>query len=82
MPMGQNAEGEWVDFAHSCPKCKRHLPLPEYTEKHCPNCGEFQRDPMKPPEDYVAAVPKVCPNCSATCLPNDKFCTSCGEKLK
>jgi len=40
--MGPNAAGEFVSFAHSCPSCGTHMPLPEYKDKPCPKCKGIQ----------------------------------------
>ena len=76
---GRDENGEWVHYAHSCPSCGAHLPLPEYAGKHCPKCSGLQPKPMSQQE---LPAHTTCPKCSATCLPNDNFCTECGEKLK
>jgi rRNA maturation endonuclease Nob1 len=76
--MGPNSQGQWVNYNNRCPKCQKHLPLPEYADKCCPNCGQNQPDPMKRQE---AVQPPAC-SCGHQPNPDDKFCIQCGKSLQ
>lgn len=44
MPIGPNADGQWVHPNHKC-NCGEHQPLPQCADKYCPQCRERQPGP-------------------------------------
>lgn len=77
--IGQNAQGEWVDYAHKCSGCNTHLPLPEWAGKFCPQCGQKQHSALDL-QNTPVPVESKCVKCSALLPPNAKFCPECGTK--
>ena len=49
--------------------------------ENCPSCGKWQKESIFC-RRCGAAVSQVCSDCGQTCRNTDKFCGSCGRKLK
>ncbi len=85
MPIGPNAEGQWVDPNYECIKCGTRQPLPECEDKYCPKCGTRQPGPnmQLEAENLERLKKKVCPksNCRHENVPSANYCTECGTQL-
>lgn len=83
--MGPSADGKgWVNLNHTC-SCGERLPLPEWADKFCPNCGRRQPGPeMKKAEQAAEeAKLKTCPkpDCRHVNNKDANYCIMCGTKL-
>ena len=87
MPKGWNDQGELVDFAHTCPKCGEHCPLP--STKICKGCGTKQLVTVADFQELYGAPNTVteCPECGTergklSSGHPANFCSSCGYKYE
>lgn len=82
MPMGPNADGQWVNPNHKC-NCGERQPLPECEDKYCPKCGERQPGPKMQLEaaNLERLKKKVCLKCRHENDPSANYCTECGALI-
>lgn len=80
-PIGWNTDGELVNYANTCKKCGRWLPLPKYSKKHCPGCGTYVGDASVRLDSITEQLHKICKKCNHENESGAKFCIECGTKL-